>query len=96
MKLTVSEQRELKEFMENPFYRAVIENAPTPKCRDYIIHGLIYGLYGGYDPAICRASLEDGLCADDWKYVKKYLAGNTPFLPKCITRIRELEGHLQE
>lgn len=53
MKLTVSEQRELKEFMENPFYREVIENAPTPKCRDYIIHGLICGLYAGYNPAIC-------------------------------------------
>lgn len=92
MKLTATEQQELGEFMDNPYYREIIENAPTEACRDYIIHGLIYGLYGGYDPDICRESLEDGLYADDWKYVKKHLAGNTPFLPKCLTRIKELEG----
>jgi len=93
MKLTTDEQQELEEFMENPYYRAIVENAPTENCRDYIIHGLIYGLYGGYDPATCRESLEDGLGADDWKYVKKHLGGNTPFLAKCITRINELENH---
>ena len=93
MKLTAAEQQELEEFMDNPYYREIIENAPNEACRDYIVHGLIYGLYGGYDPDICRESLEDGLCADDWRYVKKHLAGNTPFLPKCITRIRELEGN---
>ena len=93
MKLTAAEQQELEEFMDNSYYREIIENAPNEACRDYIIHGLIYGLYGGYDHDICRESLEDGLCADDWRYVKKHLAGNTPFLPKCITRIRELEGN---
>lgn len=92
MKLTAAEQQELGEFMDNPYYREIIENAPTEACRDYIIHGLIYGLYGGYDPDTCRECLEDGLCVDDWKYVKKHLAGNTPFLPKCLTRIKELEG----
>lgn len=49
-----------------------------------------YGLYGGFDPKICRESLEDGLTANDWRYVKKYLAGNNPFLLKCVTRIKEL------
>ena len=93
MKLTAAEQQDLEEFMDNPYYREIIENAPNEACRDYIVHGLIYGLYGGYDPVICQESLEDGLCADDWRYVKKHLAGNTPFLPKCITRIRELEGN---
>ncbi len=93
MKLTRDEQEEMDEFMENPFYRKIVENAPDEACRDYIIHGLIYGLYGGFDPEICRENLEDGLTADDWRYVKKHLAGNTPFLPKCITRIKELESH---
>jgi len=92
MKLTAAEQQELEEFMGNPYYREIIENAPDEACRDHIIHGLIYGLYSGYDPETCQESLEDCLCVDDWKYVKKHLAGNTPFLPKCITRIRELEG----
>ena len=47
MKLTAAEQQELEEFMDNPYYREIIENAPNEACRDYIIHGLIYGLYGG-------------------------------------------------
>ena len=90
MKLTKDEQEELNEYMANPFYREVVENAPSEKCRDYIVNGLIYGLYGGFDPKICRESLEDGLTANDWRYVKKYLAGNNPFLLKCVTRIKEL------
>jgi hypothetical protein len=90
MKLTKDEQKESDEFMENPFYREIVENAPNEKCRDYIIHGLIYGLYGGFDPEICKDSLEDGLTADDWRYVKRNLAGNNPYLLKCVTRIKEL------
>lgn len=39
-----------------------------------------------------RKSLEEGLGADDWNYVKKHLGGNTPFLAKCTTRINELEN----
>ncbi len=92
MKLTEDEREELDEFMENPFYREIVENAPNERCRDFIIHGLIYGLYAGFDPEICRDSLEDGLTADDWRYVKKTLAGNDPFLPKCVARIRELDA----
>ena len=93
MKLTADEQQELKEFMANPFYREIVENAPDEACRDYIVHGLIHGMYCGYDPDICKKSLEDGLTADDWRYIKTNLAGNNPFLPKCVTRIRELEGN---
>ncbi len=93
MKLTKSEREVFDEFMENPFYREVVESAPSEACRDYIIRGLIYGLYGGYDPDICHESLEDGLNADDWRHVKRYLAGNTPFLLKCVTRIRELKSN---
>ena len=48
MKLTKSEREVFDEFMENPFYREVVESAPSEACRDYIIRGLIYGLYGGY------------------------------------------------
>lgn len=66
------------------------EKDGNEKCRDYIIHGLIYGLYGGFDPEICKDSLEDGLTADDWRYVKRNLAGNNPYLLKCVTRIKEL------
>lgn len=90
MKLTKDEQEELDEFMANPFYREIVENAPNEKCKDYITHGLIYGLYGGVDPEICKDCLEDGLTADDWKYVKKNLAGNNPYLLKCVRRIKEL------
>ncbi len=90
MKLTKDEQKEFDEFMENPFYREIVENASNEKCRDYIIHRLIYGLYGVFDPEICKDSLEDGLTADDWRYVKRNLAGNNPYLLKCITRIKEL------
>ena len=66
------------------------EKDGNEKYRDYIIHGQIYGLYGGFDPEICKDSLEDGLTADDWRYVKRNLAGNNPYLLKCVTRIKEL------
>ena len=92
MKLTKDEKEALDEFMANPFYREVVEEAPSEKCRDYIINGLIYGLYGGFDPDKCRESLEDGLTLEDWKYVKVNLAGNTPYRLKCVTRIKELGG----
>ena len=92
MKLTIHEQEVLDEFMANPFYREIVEKAPNEKCRDYIVNGLIYGLYGGFDPEICRENLEDGLTADDWRYVKKNLAGNDPYLLKCIKRIKELSA----
>ncbi len=92
MKLTKREQKELDEFMEHPYYREIVENAPDEKCREYIIRGLIHGFYGGFDPEICRKEHEEGLTAEDWKYVKKYLAGHTPFLTKCAVRIRELGG----
>ena len=45
---------------------------------------------GVFDPEICKDSLEDGLTADDWRYVKRNLAGNNPYLLKCVTRIKEL------
>ena len=92
MKLTEEERRELDEFMENPYYREIVEKAPNEACRDYIIHGLIYGFYCGDDPEQCRESLEEGLKLDDWKYICRNLAGNTPFRTKCTVRIRELEG----
>ena len=92
MKLTKDEKEVFDEFMANPFYREVVENAPSEKCRDYITYGLIYGLYGGFDPDKCRESLEDGLTLEDWKYVKVNLAGNSPYRLKCVTRIKELNG----
>lgn len=91
MKLTKAEEKALKEFMANPFYRDIVKNAPDEACRDYIIHGLIHGLYCGYVPERCRESLEEGLSADDWRYIRRNLAGNNPFLPKCNTRIKELQ-----
>ena len=91
MKLTIDEQKCLEQYMENPYYRDVVDNAPNEPCRDYIIHGLIHGFYAGYDPETCLASLEEGLTSDDWRYVEAKLAGNDPFLPKCVTRIREQE-----
>lgn len=91
MKLTEDESKELDEYLANPFYRDIIHNAPDEKCRDYIAFGLIHGLYCGYDPEQCREHQEEGLTVNDWKYIKRTLAGNDPFLPKCITRITELE-----
>ena len=91
MDLTNEEREELQEALDNPHYREIIENAPNERCRDYIIYGLIYGFYCGYDPETCAESLENGLTADDWRYIMKTLADNTPFRPKCINRIRELE-----
>ena len=92
MKLTKRELKEYEEFMENPNWREIVEGALGEKCREYIIHGLIHGFYGGFDSETCRKELEDGLTAEDWKYVKRNLAGHTPFLKKCAVRIRELEG----
>ena len=51
----------------------------------------------GYGATLSIADLfiySDGVydTAGDWKYVKKYLAGHTPFLTKCAVRIRELGG----
>ena len=91
MILTEEETEELKGFMKNPFYREVVKNAPDEACRNYIVHGLIYGFYARYDPVECRESLEEGLTAEDWRYIRKNLAGNDPFFLKCLTRIRELE-----
>lgn len=92
MKLTSEEQECLDEYMENPFYKGIVDNAPSEPCRTYIIHGLIYGFYAGYEPERCRKSLEDGLSATDWRYVKANLAGNNPFLPKCKAMIRLKEN----
>ena len=91
MDLNDEEREEFELAMANPYFRGVVENAPHEACREYIVNGLIYGFFAGYDPDICRESLEDGLTADDWKYVKRHLAGHDPFLLKCVTRIRELE-----
>ncbi len=91
MILNEDESRILEGFMANPFYRGIVENAPNEACRNYIVFGLIHGMYCGYDPVRCSEHLEDGLTADDWRYIKKNLAGNNPFLPKCITRIKELD-----
>ncbi len=95
MKLTSKEQKCLDQYTKNPFYRNIVACAPSEPCRAYIIHGLIYGFYGGYDPETCRASLEDGLTAADWRYVKANFAGNTPFRPKCNTMI-ELQEKEEE
>ena len=91
-KLTKRELLELDEFMENPFYREIVENAPGEQCREYIIRGLVRGFYAGFDPEICRKEGEDGLTAEDWQYVMKHLAGHTPFLKKCTVRIQEQSG----
>ncbi len=88
-KLSAGERKSLNIFMVNPFYRDVIENAPNERCRDYIIYGLIHGTYCGYDPEKCKAHLEVGLTVNDWGYIKQKLAGNNPFLLKCINRIKE-------
>ena len=85
-----SELKEYAEYMENPNWREIVEGAPGERCREYIVHGLIHGFYAGFDPETCRDSLEDGLTAEDWKYVKRNLAGNDPYLLKCVTRIKEL------
>lgn len=91
-KLTKREQKELDEFMENPYYRETVENAPDEHCREYIIHGLIHGFYGGFDLETCRKEQEEGLTAEDWVYIRDRMAGHTPFLKKCVVRIRELGG----
>ena len=89
MEMTIEEKEELEEFLDNPFYRKILTNAPDEACWDYIAYGLVHGFYSGFDPQICRESLEESLTVDDWKYVRKNLAGNNPFLFKCKARIQE-------
>ena len=87
--LTEDEAKVLKRFTANSHYREIIDNAPDELCRDYIVFGLIHGLYCGRDPVRCREHLEDGLTADDWRYIRNSLAGNNPFYLKCVMRIKE-------
>lgn len=80
----------IEEFMENPYYREIIENAPSKKCREWIENSLVYGMYCGTDPNNPKAEWENGLIADDWRYILNKIGGNTRLEPKCRKKIAEL------
>ena len=91
MKMTEDEKKALSEFLANPYFREMIENAPSEGCRNYIVYGLLYGTYCGYEPEKCAEHLENGLSLVDWKYILNNMGGNTRLEPKCMKRIAELE-----
>ena len=81
----------LEQFMDNPHFREIIENAPTPSCREWIEKSLVYGTYCGTDPNNPKIAWEKDLTADDWKYILRTLGGHTRLEPKCRQRIAELQ-----
>ena len=81
----------LEQFMANPHFRKIIENAPTRACRAWIEKSLVYGTYCGNDPGNPKTAWEKDLTAGDWKYILRTMGSNTRLEPKCRKRIAELE-----
>ena len=81
----------LEQFMDNPHFRTIIENAPSKKCREWIERSLVYGMYCGTDPNNPKSAWENGLTKEDWQYILGTLGANTRLEPKCKKRIAELQ-----
>lgn len=80
----------LEQFMQNPHFRKVIEEAPSKACREWIEKSLVHGTYCGTDPENPKTAWEKDLTAEDWRYILNTMAGNTRLAPKCRKKIEEL------
>ena len=86
----------IDDIRKNTHWWRVVEGSPSERCRTWIINSLLFGAYCGFDSENPKIKWEEGLTAEDWKYVLRTMGGNSRLEPKCIKRISELEKREQK
>ena len=84
----------LEETMENPFWAAYYNDAPSDRCKEYIALEFYYSEYEDDETARALDQMENDLAIEDWKHLLKY-SGNNPGRGKIAKRITELENNQQ-
>ena len=91
-------QRAVEEFIENPYWKKMLDTAPTEVSRRYTELDFYYSEGFGNMSAEERKEVvaeQDALTKkfglEDWKHACRY-AGNNPFRGKCIREIGKRGG----
>lgn len=90
--MTKEQEKAVKVFCKNPFWKEYYETAPSDECKEYIGLQFGYSMNPKSDEYNSRSDeLEDMFTIDDWRHLAKY-AGNNPFRGRCIMKVRELKA----
>ena len=81
----------LKEWLENPFWREYYEGAPSDRCRELIALEFMYSEEEQDDLIPEMENIEKELALEDWRHLYRY-CGDNPRKKAIHDRIRELGG----
>ena len=81
----------LGEWLDNPYWKAFYEEAPTEACKKYV--AIYFYASDTEDEAAFEEmdKLEKDFGLSEWKHLLKF-SGNTPEKAKIMKKIQELEG----
>ena len=79
----------LREWLENPHWRAYYEGAPSEKCRERIALEFLLSEEETEETAAELDRTEAGLSLEDWRYLYRF-SGNNPERKKIHDRIAAL------
>ena len=81
----------LQEWLENKFWEAYYNDAPSERCKKYIALDFYYSDTEDDDVAEVLDELEDSLELNDWKYLLKHSQPG-PERGKLLRKVAELEN----
>ena len=86
-------EKNLEEWLENPFWRGYYEQAPSEKCREFIALEFCYSEYEEEETAEAMDRIEENLGIEDLRHLLKYVGHNPRkgYLAKRIAELEELD-----